>query len=72
MLAPVAHHISKLRPCALEPFGHRLLAVKCGVHGAMKALLVLFSGLCCWCFGPQMLLLRNHCVRLADVSLKEA
>lgn len=71
MLAPVVHYIFKLR---LYPLGHRALAMTCGVHEAMKALagFFLFSGLCCWWFGPQMLPLRNPPMRPADVSHSNA
>lgn len=70
MLAPVVHYTFKLR---LYPLGSRVLAMTCGVHEAMKSLAVfLFSGLCCWWFGPQMLPLRNSSSELADVSYSKA
>lgn len=72
----VVRYIFKLLGlCAL---GHRVLSVERGVHQAMKTLppfcccFFLFSGLCCWWFGPQMLPLRNPRTRLADVSHSKA
>ena len=70
MLAPVGRYRFKLR---LNVFGHRGLAIKCGVHEAMKALAVFYLvALCCFWFGPQMLPLRNYCICLADVSYSNA
>lgn len=70
MLAPVVHYRFKLRLYAL---GHRALTMKYAVREAMKALVFFYLvALCCWWFGPQMLLLRNSCMSLADVSYSKA